>query len=39
VSIRANKKALGRFVLLSGFRIKCGMTDFKAFDAPLLAAG
>jgi len=22
-----------------GFRIKCGMTEFKVFDTPLLAAG
>jgi len=23
----------------TGFRIKCGMTEFKVFDTPLLAAG
>jgi hypothetical protein len=33
------KKVLGRFALLSGFRIKCGMTEFKVVDTPLLAAG
>jgi len=26
------KKVLSRFALLSGFRIKCGMTEFKFFD-------
>jgi hypothetical protein len=30
---------LSCFALLSGFRIKCGMTEFKFFDTPLLAAG
>jgi hypothetical protein len=33
------KRVLGRFALLSGFRIKCGMTEFKVFDTPLLATG
>jgi hypothetical protein len=33
------KRVLGRFALLSGFRIKCGMTEFKAFDTPLFATG
>ena len=26
------KKVLGRFAFLSGFRIKCGMTEFKVFN-------
>lgn len=34
-----DKKVLSRFLLLSGFRIKCGMTEFKLFDTLLLAAG
>jgi len=28
-----------RIALLSGFRIKCGMTECKVFDTPLLVAG
>jgi len=36
------KKVLSRFALLSGFRIKCGMTEFIVFDTLdtlLFAAG